>query len=104
MTFPTTGWSNKGGTTGRACACGTWAQHWKIFSKRPWPTGCSLLGCSSRPTVGRHLINTSVTGEQIAPLCDSCNKLSGTFALKGGITVVSANKAETCEKPAARTV
>jgi hypothetical protein len=31
-------------------------------------------------------------------MCDACNKLTGSFNLKSGITLVSANKNETCEK------
>lgn len=32
------------------------------------------------------------------PACDSCNKLDGEFDLKGGITLISANKQKTCEQ------
>jgi hypothetical protein len=98
MTIPTTDWSNKGGTADRSCACGTWKQHWINFSQKTWPDQCSVSNCTSKPTLGGHVINSAVTGERIVPLCDSCNKLSGTFTLKGGVTVPSANKAETCEK------
>lgn len=98
MSIPTTGWSNKQGTSDRDCACGSWAQHWVNFAGKPWPSQCSVEGCYQKATVGGHVINTSVTGERIVPLCDSCNKRGGTFALKGGISVPSANKAETCEK------
>jgi hypothetical protein len=54
---------------------------------------CSVLGCSSAPTLGAHVINPDVTGEKIVPMCDSCNGVDESFDLKGGITLVSA----TCE-------
>lgn len=98
MTIPTIGWSNKGGTAERTCSCGTWKQHWINFSGKKWPASCSIAECSAAPTLGGHVINPKVTGERIAPLCDSCNKLSGTFTLKAGVSVPSANKSETCEK------
>ena len=98
MGFPTAGWSNKGGTSARACACGTWRKHWVRFSGNSWPAQCSVQGCTDSPTLGGHVTNPQVTGEKIVPLCDSCNGVSQTFTLKEGITCVSANKAETCEK------
>lgn len=69
------------------------------LQKKPWPATCSVKDCSSTPTLGAHVANTSVSGERIVPMCDSCNKLSNTFTLKGNVTVPSANKSETCEKP-----
>lgn len=100
MSIPATGWSNKGGTAERACVCGTWKQHWINISKKTWPASCSVDKCSSSPTLGGHVINPSVDGERIVPLCDSCNKLDGTFTLKGSVSVPSANKSQTCEKKA----
>lgn len=100
MSLPVTGWSNKGGTADRACKCGTWQQHWINFSENKWPAHCSVEGCSKAPTVGAHVINASADGERIAAMCDSCNKLSVTFALKGGVSVPSANKSLTCERKA----
>ena len=100
MSIPTTGWSNKSGTTERACVCGTWKQHWINFSGKAWPAQCSVDGCSNKPTIGAHVTSKSVIGERIVPMCDSCNKLTGTFTLKGGVSVPKANKAETCEKKA----
>lgn len=44
------------------------------------------------------VINSDVSGEKIVPMCESCNKLTGCFDLKCGVTLVSANKSETCEK------
>ncbi len=98
MSIPTAGWFNKGGTADRTCVCGSWQQHWVNFARKPWPVQCSVEGCNCRPTVGGHVVNPSVEGERIVPLCNSCNGLTTTFSLKGGIAVPSANKAETCER------
>lgn len=96
MSIPANGWSNKKGTAERACTCGTWKQHWINFAKKTWPANCSVGNCSNAPTLGAHIINPNVTGEKIAPMCDSCNGLTGIFNLKGGVTLPSANKSETC--------
>jgi hypothetical protein len=100
MGISATGWSNKNGTSDRACKCGTWKDHWVKFAKKAWPSDCSVNGCTAKPTLGAHVYHPSVDGEQIVPMCDSCNKRSGTFDLKGSITIPKANKAETCNRPA----
>lgn len=97
MSIPATGWKNKVGTVDRGCKCGTWKNHWANFAKKPWPETCSVKDCSSAPTLGAHVINPVVDGERIVPMCDSCNKFSEPFTLKGSISVPSANKSKTCE-------
>lgn len=92
------GWSNKGDTSAGSCDCGSWRDHWMKYSNLAWPGICSVQGCSSAPTLGGHVINEQVTGEKIVPMCDTCNGLSGSFNLKGGVRLISANTAETCEK------
>jgi hypothetical protein len=57
-----------------------------------------FLGCNHKATLGAHIINNNVPGEYIVPACDSCNKSSTEFDLKGGIKLVSANRQKTCEK------
>ena len=96
MSIPATGWKNKNGTANRSCNCGTWKQHWIKFAKKIWPAVCSVQGCASSPTLGAHVINTSVVGERIVPMCNSCNGLSTTFTLKGKVTLPSANISDTC--------
>jgi len=91
-------WKNKVGTSSRNCNCGSWKQHWINNASQQWPNSCSIKGCNNSATLGAHIINTNVTGERIVPACDSCNQLENEFNLKGGITVVSANKAKTCEQ------
>jgi len=93
---PQTGWSNKAGTAARACRCQTWKQHWINFADQPWPRQCSVQPCTKGPTVGAHVFHADVRGEQIVPMCASCNMLSGKFELKSEVCLVSANQAETC--------
>ena len=98
MNLPAIGWFNKQGTGSRACACGTWAQHWVNHSGKAWPTFCSVLGCFNTPILGGHVANAAVAGERIVPLCSECNSRSGSFSLNDGIHLPSANQAETCAK------
>ena len=91
-------WKNKKGTDERACSCGTWKQHWINFSGKSWPDKCSVSGCTNKPTLGAHVINSSVSGEKIIPMCSSCNNRTDYFDLIEGVKLVSANKSETCEK------
>lgn len=90
MSITATGWKNKGGTGVRSCKCGTWAQHWVNQSSASWPGQCSVSGCSNQATLGAHVINPDVTGERIVPMCSSCNGLTRSFNLKGGVTLVGA--------------
>ena len=99
MNLPNTGWTNKVGTADRICICGSWKNHWISFSGQAWPADCAVQPCLNPPTLGGHITHPSVTGERIVPMCDACNKLTGTFGLKGGLVLPSANKSQTCEKP-----
>lgn len=93
--LPAAGWKNKVGTKDRNCNCGTWKQHWVNYSNKPWPSECSVSGCTNRPTLGAHVINSTVKGERIAAMCDSCNKLTSEFSFKA-TTLPSANTSVTC--------
>ena len=98
MDITADGWKNKKGTSDRSCKCKTWKQHWINNSGKLWPNKCSIRGCDNSATLGAHIINSEVDGEKIVPACDSCNKLSDKFSLKGGTILVSANKSKTCEQ------
>ncbi len=93
----TSGWKNKGGTGNRSCKCGSWKQHWINYTGKSWPKECSVKGCTSDATLGAHIYNPNVSGEKIVPACDPCNKLTGEFTLKDGVTLVPANKQDTCK-------
>ena len=92
------GWKNKKGTAERFCNCGSWKKHWPNNSGKTWPASCSIAGCTNKPTLGAHIYNDQVEGEQIVPACDFCNKLDNEFNLKSSVILVPANKQETCEK------
>lgn len=96
MAVTAKGWKNKKGTSNRSCGCGSWKQHWINCSGKNWPGICSVDGCFNVATLGAHIINNDVSGEYIVPACDSCNKKDGEFDLKGKITLISANKQNTC--------
>ena len=98
MSLPTYDWKNKKGTSNRFCKCGSWKNHWLKFSGKSWPEKCSVLHCCNIATLGAHIINNddNVSGEYIAPFCDSCNKLDDKFDLKSNTIVFSANINETC--------
>ena len=98
MGITATGWKNKNGTGDRTCKCGSWKQHWINASGKSWQAKCSVAGCNNSAVLGAHIINSEVSGEYIVPACDSCNKLKSAFALKPGVTLVSANKQNTCER------
>lgn len=93
-----TGWKNKRGTGYRNCKCGSWKDHWINFSHKNWPDQCSVLGCTNPAKLGAHVINNLVSGEQIIPMCEECNKLTKEFSLKKETKWVSANTQETCDK------
>ena len=95
MSVSCDGWANKNGTAARTCSCGSWKKHWLNEAKQAWPDTCSVEGCSSAPVLGAHVYHADIDGERIIPVCDSCNKLSSKFSLKGGIMIPSANK-NTC--------
>jgi len=96
------GWKNKGGTSFRPnCKCGSWRNHWEIFSgKNLSLQKCSSLGCSNSAEQAAHVF-CSEEGmfEWLVPLCKSCNHPSNEdfFSLKIGTVLVNANRAETCD-------
>ena len=91
------GWKNINGTGSLNCRCGSWKDHWVRFSHEPWPSVCSVADCTEKPILGAHVSNPNISGEKIVPMCDRCNKSNESFALKLGITLVSADTDETCD-------
>ncbi len=108
------GWKNQQGTGDLdPCSCGSWKQHWEncysetgidqlienICPQSIWPIECSVFGCSEKPTLGAHVINSYFNnGEQIVPMCVSCNNnRSQEFNLKIDVVCVSADVGVTCD-------
>jgi len=92
-------WKNKGNTGERNCKCGSWKNHWLNYSgSTSWPTICSVDGCNNEPSLGGHVYQVDDGKEYIVPLCNSCNKRSDVFDLRGSTSLARANKSETCEK------
>jgi len=98
MGLTATGWKNKSGTKDRTCGCGTWKDHWINNSSKKWPAKCSVSECDNDAELGAHVWNDKVTGERIVPMCSACNKKTGSFTLKGEVTLPSANPSKTCAK------
>ena len=97
MGFTANRWKNKKGTSDRECNCGSWKQHWINYSGKSWPKTCSISSCTNDATLGAHIYNKNVEGEKIVPACNSCNQIDSEFSLTGGITLVPANKSDTCD-------
>ncbi len=102
MNMTKIGWKNKGGTGKRRCRCISWGKHWLNYNnyEPSWPTRCSVLGCRKPPTLGAHVINPKHEdkGEQIIPMCASCNKSEEAFNLRNNVRFAIANVAKTCGK------
>ena len=86
-------------TSDADCSCGSWLMHWKAYSGKPLPPSCSVTTCYHRPTVGAHVQKENDPEWYIVPLCEEHNE-STTSLEVGNIPLVSANRAETCERVA----
>jgi len=95
MYFPLTGWKNKNGTSERSCSCGSWKNHWINNSGKPWPVFCCASDCMLQAEVGAHVINFTLSGEWIIPLCKGCNQRIDEFSISEYTTPVSGNKEKT---------
>ena len=92
MVLSCNNWQNKKGTAERNCLGGAWKNHWLYITSKPWPSTCSVRGCTASPTLGAHVFHANVEGERIVPMCDACNKKSVEFSLKDGISIPPANR------------
>lgn len=82
--------------------CGPWKNHWKEFSKVPWPNKCSVSTCNEIADRGGHVVcSGDKRGRRyIVPMCKVCNGKSPDkdFALDFGTVMISANCSDTCDK------
>jgi hypothetical protein len=88
---------NINGTSKYTCKCGSWINHWRIYSGQI-AAECRAAGCSNKDIVGAH-VQKDVTNDDnwyIVPLCNSHNSAVGTITLVADTKLVSANVANTC--------
>jgi len=93
--------TNVNGTSDTACKCGSWLNHWKKFSGRTPPEYCPVVKCLGKDLVGAHVQKADSIDRNwyIAPLCSKCNAQSGgRLEVADWVTLVSANKSDTCAK------
>lgn len=93
---------NINGTSANKCGCGSWLDHWKKFSGQTI-TYCCEKSCTKTDLVGAHVQKADGwdTNWYILPLCSAHNQSAIELEVSDTYTLVSANKAETCEKPKA---
>jgi hypothetical protein len=92
---------NINGTSQTTCRCGSWLRHWEKFSGQVKPTTCPALGCDRTDVEGAHVQKGGGSADQkwyIYPLCTEHNRYKGELEVWDYYKLVSANKAETCEK------
>ena len=88
---------NINGASQKVCKCGSWIQHWKIFSGESVKV-CRALGCSNNDVIGAH-VQKDVKYDNnwyIVPLCHYHKHASFPVELESGTKLVSAYKKETC--------
>ncbi|MDR2725820.1 MAG: hypothetical protein LBC90_07180 [Candidatus Adiutrix sp.] len=91
------GWENMAGADQWSCPCGSAMDHWENFSgAEEWPDHCANKDCGNPPTLAAHVYKGD-RRQYIAPLCDSCRKLS-SFTIRKGAYLAEANKSLTCER------
>ena len=91
---------NINGTSQNTCSCGSWLVHWETFSGKSAPTYCPERTCVNKDLVGAHVQKADRSGSKkwyIIPLCNAHNQSSDDLEILPGYSLVSANKAETCD-------
>ena len=91
---------NINGTSANKCSCDSWLAHWKSFSRQTI-IYCCEKGCTSKELVGAHVQKADGYDSNwyILPLCNAHNQSANELEVSDIYNLVSANKAETCEKP-----
>ncbi|ENC6723346.1 hypothetical protein [Vibrio harveyi] len=94
---------NAVGTGERTCKCGSWLNHWRLFSGIEKPVVCSVFECRDVATVGAHVTRPKAKNDfykhapYIVPMCRHHNNAHGeTFDAKSGVVFVWANVNGTC--------
>lgn len=91
---------NINGTAQNICSCGSWLEHWKKFSGQKVEFCCEVK-CIKKDLVGAHVQKADGNDGNwyILPLCAAHNQSTGELEVSDNYKLVSANKAETCERP-----
>ena len=92
---------NINGTSDNQCSCGSWFAHWAEFSGQAKPTVCPARGCLNTFLVGAHVQKGGISDDKkwyIYPLCGEHNRYRGELEVSSAFNLVSASKAETCER------
>ncbi|MFL5786505.1 MAG: hypothetical protein ACJ748_00500, partial [Flavisolibacter sp.] len=80
-------------------SCGTWIDHWVRHSKQSKPSFCAVVKCWGTDVVGAHVRKTGIDKTvYIAPICHSCNMLSGELLIPDTTILVSATASDKCGK------
>jgi len=88
---------NVRGTSRRACACGSWREHWYNHVTRPSGREvCARYGCGNPVEIGAHVavVNGQTDWQHwIVPFCQPCNMIDPDedLDLKDGVELISAN-------------
>lgn len=89
---------NINGTSDNNCNCGSWLNHWQNFSGKP-AIFCTVDNCQNTDVVGAHVqLDSNDQSWYIVPLCKFHNASKMALSVSSDTTVVSANRALTCEK------
>jgi len=70
---------NINGTSDKTCACGSWLNHWRNFSRQTIPVYCPATSCVEKAEVGAFVQENGSTDMSwyIVPLCKKHNAKIG---------------------------
>lgn len=97
MALSASGWLNRL-ESDHYCACLTWQKHWVTYAKKLWPKDCAVAGCTNRADLAGRIGHPDVKEEKIIPICMRCSVRPVAFNLKGGTSLVGADRSEQCGK------
>lgn len=90
--------NNVNGTSGLACKCGSWFNHWRNYSGQAF-SYCLAVKCFEKPEVGAHVQKEDASDRDwyIIPLCQKHNAETGkSLEVYDGLVLVSADARKTC--------
>ncbi|MBI3565361.1 MAG: hypothetical protein HY079_09215 [Elusimicrobia bacterium] len=94
---------NVDGTGDHDCACGSWIEHWRKFSRQSVPAYCPVNGCMSTDVLGAHVKIEGSSRQEwfIYPLCREHNaRADAALDVSDSYLLVSANVGDTCGRSA----